>query len=155
MERKARWQHVTPVGGCVAWRISHKIRCCQITQTQSLCTFLKTVEEPLLTLYTFTNPKYNHLPPPWSVHTKTMGVTFTTQGHHCFVCFIYVHVNFCTRWRWVVSFMPQLLIPGERRTVPVDYVAGLPTGRVFMLWTRDKSLDPARTRTKIPWLFSP
>jgi hypothetical protein len=36
--------------------------------------------------------------------------------------------------------MPQLLIPGERHTLPVEYEAGLPPDRVFMLWTRDKSL---------------
>jgi hypothetical protein len=35
--RKPRWQHVTPMGGCVAWRVIHKIHCCQIAQTQSLC----------------------------------------------------------------------------------------------------------------------
>jgi len=32
----------------------------------------------------------------------------------------------------VVNFIPQLLIPGERCTVPVEYEAGLPPEWVFM-----------------------
>jgi hypothetical protein len=53
-----------------------------------------------------------------------------------------------TRWRWMVSFMPQPLYPrGDSPRHPLVRAIGWTQEPIWTLWRREKSFAPARNQT--------
>ena len=63
--------------------------------------------------------------------------------------------NLCTRWKWVVNFMPQLLYPqGKEPQYPLNKRLGGPQSWSGHFWRKEKK-NPLHLHRFKPWTIQP